>query len=99
MVTSLSSTPRNSYMSEDPSRSKAIHSRLRASHKADVIRDHHAVTVAQELDNVVLHVITHPADISVSQRAQQPLHAIRADLTRTLRQRPPVLALQARIQC
>ena len=53
--------------------------------------------VAQVLNHVVPHVIADPIHVPVL-AAQQPLHPIRADLASAFRQRPPVLAFQARDQ-
>jgi site-specific DNA recombinase len=62
-----------------------------------VIGDQHPVPVTEVLDYIVAHVIADPVHIPV-RAAQQPLHAVGAHLARPLRQRPPVLPLQARDQ-
>jgi site-specific DNA recombinase len=65
--------------------------------KASLIGDQHAIAVTQMPGDVVPDVIADPAGVPV-RAAQQPLHPVRADLTRPLGQRPPVLPLQARHQ-
>ena len=62
-----------------------------------VIGDQHPVPVTEVLDYIVAHIIADPVHVPV-RAAQQPLHAVGAHLARPLRQRPPVLPLQARDQ-
>ena len=62
-----------------------------------VIGDQHAFTVPQMLDHIAAHIVADTVHVPV-RAAQQPLHPIRADLASAFRQRPPILAFQARNQ-